>query len=289
MARIRTIKPEFFTSADILRLTPLARLFYVSLWCEADREGYLPWNPETLKYRYLPKDQIDIETLAAELLESELIVILIGDDEREYAHIPSFKMHQVINNREAPSVLDARVKGACARVKAEGREGRKGKEGKEGKGTSPALPPDAEGGDEKSPKTRKRHGSDNDHKAARWMFELVQTVNATAKEPNYDHWADDIRLMREIDGRKHEEICELFGWAKQDAFWSPNIQSPAKLREKWDTLFEKRTSPVRAGTAVPNQKFHFGGVDRSGDRAAMDESMRRNNIIVPTGDDPIEI
>jgi hypothetical protein len=39
MARIRTIKPEFFTSEDIVSLTPLARLFYVSLWCEADREA----------------------------------------------------------------------------------------------------------------------------------------------------------------------------------------------------------------------------------------------------------
>lgn len=44
MARIRTIKPEFFTSEDIVSLSPLARLFYVSLWCEADREGRLDWR-----------------------------------------------------------------------------------------------------------------------------------------------------------------------------------------------------------------------------------------------------
>ena len=45
MARIRTIKPEFFTSDDICALSPLARLLYVGLWCEADREGRLVWTP----------------------------------------------------------------------------------------------------------------------------------------------------------------------------------------------------------------------------------------------------
>ena len=54
MARIRTIKPEFFTSEDIVGMTPLARLFYVALWCESDREGRLEWKPNTFKLRYLP-------------------------------------------------------------------------------------------------------------------------------------------------------------------------------------------------------------------------------------------
>ena len=54
MARIRTLKPEFFTSKDIVRMTPLARLVYQALWCEADRDGRLVWDPETLKLRYFP-------------------------------------------------------------------------------------------------------------------------------------------------------------------------------------------------------------------------------------------
>ena len=45
MARIRTIKPEFFTSEDIVALSPLARLLFIALWCEADREGRLVWKP----------------------------------------------------------------------------------------------------------------------------------------------------------------------------------------------------------------------------------------------------
>lgn len=133
MARIRTIKPEFFTSSDILSLTPLARLFYVSLWCEADREGLLKWDPDTLKFRYFPKDKIEIESLGNELRAQGLIEILVGTDGKEYAEIPSFKNHQIINNRESDSILISRVKEASPRVQAEGKEGRERK-GKEGKG-----------------------------------------------------------------------------------------------------------------------------------------------------------
>lgn len=144
MARIRTIKPEFFTSSDILSLTPLARLFYVSLWCEADREGLLSWNTETLKFRYFPKDKVDIENLAAELIEQKLINVLVGDDGREYAEIPSFKSHQVINNRESDSILLSRVKVASPRVQAEGRKEGKGREGNtRGVTASPRFDPKA--------------------------------------------------------------------------------------------------------------------------------------------------
>lgn len=138
MARIRTIKPEFFTSEDIVSMTPLARLFYVSLWCEADREGRLAWKPRTLKMRYLPGDDCSIDELSAELIDSGLIVIYTVDG-KEFAEIPGFVRHQVINNRESESVIPPRVDDASgtrqARVKAEGKEGREGK-GKEGKDAS---------------------------------------------------------------------------------------------------------------------------------------------------------
>lgn len=133
MARIRTIKPEFFTSEDIVSMTPLARIFYVSLWCESDREGRLEWKPITFKMRYLPGDSCDVSELAKELIDRGLIVLYTADG-KQYAEIPTFTEHQVINNREAASTHPAREKNAKAtrapRVKGEGK-GRKGMEGKE--------------------------------------------------------------------------------------------------------------------------------------------------------------
>lgn len=149
MARIRTIKPEFFTSEDIVSLTPLARVFYIALWCEADRAGRLDWKPGTLKMRYLPGDNCDINTLAQELIDAGLIALYEVDGKR-YAEIPTFTTHQVINNRESESTRPARNFDASSRVKAEGKEGREGKgkeeEGKEGEAPrkrsaqTPAIP-----------------------------------------------------------------------------------------------------------------------------------------------------
>lgn len=149
MARIRTIKPEFFTSEDIVSLMPLARLFYVALWCEADREGRFEWKPKTFKLRYLPGDDCDVSSLAEELFEAGLVETYEHNG-KTFAQIPSFTRHQVINNRESESVIPSKADDACTtrepRVKAEGKEGREGKEGKgkEGKGVDRAtrLPSD---------------------------------------------------------------------------------------------------------------------------------------------------
>lgn len=112
--------------------------------------------------------------------------------------------------------------------------------GRWGDGGGASAPP--------SPKPRKNHGTDDDHKAAHWMFERLREVNATAKEPGWDKWANEIRLMREQDGRGHREMCELFSWVQRDPFWSANVMSPSKLREKWDQLAANRE---RARSAAP--------------------------------------
>lgn len=136
MARIRTIKPEFFTSEDIVSLSPLARLLYVALWCEADKEGRMVWKPKTFKMRYLPADDCDINALCDEIVGAGL-VRLYGD---LYAVIPAFKSHQHINPRETPSQLPepdaiatrrSRVNHASARD-SDAQGGREGK-GKEEK------------------------------------------------------------------------------------------------------------------------------------------------------------
>ena len=143
MARIRTIKPEFFTSEDICGLSPMARLLYIALWCEADREGRLSWKPRTFKLRYFPADDCDIDALAREIVASGL-VIPYGD---ALAYIPQFQKHQHVNPRESASTLpeppvsnaSARVTDASARV-TDAQGGREGK-GKEGKDKSPPNPP----------------------------------------------------------------------------------------------------------------------------------------------------
>lgn len=146
MGRIRTIKPEFFTSEDIVSLSPMARLLYIATWCEADKEGRLEWKLGTFKLRYFPGDNCDMESLADELTSSGLVV-LYGE---KYAVIPKFRDHQHINPRETDSKLpdpdakttrEPRVSTRQTRDSDAqgGREG-KGKEGTRVKSRATSIP-----------------------------------------------------------------------------------------------------------------------------------------------------
>jgi hypothetical protein len=137
VARIRTIKPEFFTSEDVVALSAFARLLYIALWCEADKEGRLVWRPKTFKMRYFPADAVDIDALCGELTSIGLVV-LYGEG---HAHIPTFTVHQHINPRETASKLPdpgARAPRVTTRQTpvTDAQGGREGK-GKEGSSSEP--------------------------------------------------------------------------------------------------------------------------------------------------------
>lgn len=132
MARIRTIKPEFFTSESIVSLSPFARLLYIALWCEADREGRMKWKPNTFKMRYLPADNVDISELCEELIQAG-VVVCYGDS---LAYIPKFSAHQHINPRETASSLPDPLEKVTRRYASSTRAARDSdvQGGREGKG-----------------------------------------------------------------------------------------------------------------------------------------------------------
>lgn len=93
-----------------------------------------------------------------------------------------------------------------------------------------------------------------DLELARWMFDLVLALHPKHKPPNWRRWCREIRLMRERDARTPEQIAVLFRWANGHAFWSANILSPGKLREKWDKLVIQRkreNGDLRPGQQPP--------------------------------------
>lgn len=89
-------------------------------------------------------------------------------------------------------------------------------------------------------------GTPEDLQCAEWIFNRIKKLYEKAaetdgevsrpKDPNWNAWANEIRLMRTIDGRTHRQICDLFKRVQSDPFWCRNILSPSKLREKWDDL-----------------------------------------------------
>lgn len=75
-----------------------------------------------------------------------------------------------------------------------------------------------------------------DINGAKYLFELIKGNNPKQKEPNFDSWANEFRLMRERDNREPQEIKDVIDWCQADPFWQGNILSPKKLREKFDQL-----------------------------------------------------
>jgi len=148
MARIRTIKPDFFRhhalySLEIETGFPL-RVAFAGLWTAADREGRFRWIPEELKLDCLPYDNLDFSRVL-DALTTRGFIVKYASNGQWFGWDSSFCRHQVVNNREkgsvlpqppeepSPSTRDPRVEDACPTpldldpVEGKGKEG-KGKE-----------------------------------------------------------------------------------------------------------------------------------------------------------------
>ncbi len=123
MARIRTIKPEFWTDEKVVELSFPARLLFIGLWNFADDAGRLVHSPKRMKMQIFPSDSVEIEKLVQELVDQELVEIYtVGKD--SILWIPTFLEHQKID-RPTPSKLPASPRensssaGARVQVKTE--------------------------------------------------------------------------------------------------------------------------------------------------------------------------
>lgn len=91
--------------------------------------------------------------------------------------------------------------------------------------------------DKKKKEKSSRHKFETcDINGAKYLFEKIKVNNPKQKEPNFNNWANEFRLMRERDNREPQEIKDVIDWCQADPFWQGNILSPRKLREKFDQL-----------------------------------------------------
>lgn len=157
MARIRTIKPEFFLHEglyDLEKATGLPiRISFAGLFCQADREGRFRWQPRRLKSQIIPYDEVDFSRVL-DALGTRGFIVKYASNGDDFGFIPTFLRHQIINNRESQSDLPEptassfvndtstrapRVPHACSTESQSCAGERKGKErkGKEGDSSKP--------------------------------------------------------------------------------------------------------------------------------------------------------
>lgn len=78
MARIRTIKPEFWIDEKVVDLSFPARLLFVGMWNFADDQGFVDYKPRRIKMQIFPADEVDIQSLINELLTAGRVVAHIA-------------------------------------------------------------------------------------------------------------------------------------------------------------------------------------------------------------------
>ena len=95
-------------------------------------------------------------------------------------------------------------------------------------------------------KTKYKFNDEQMHLTRILIEKIEKNFPNLIKEPNIEQWANDIRLMNETDGVNIELIECIINWVHggeiqgkkvpENSFWSKNIRSAGKLREKRETL-----------------------------------------------------
>ena len=229
MARIRTIKPDFFRheglfEAEQSSALPL-RVAFAGLFTAADREGRFVWAPRALKLDCLPYDEIDFEQVLNALFEHGFIV-KYEIDGKTYGCIPSWKSHQHVNIREASSTIpDASGACTCAHVTARG-EG-KGREGK-GKEIVPSLRSDDDSVSREAPPPTESP------KEAAEKYEFESGVICLNKK-DFDAWE---KAFSYLDLRA--ELTQLASWAQHQKNWFSAVSGAlAKRNREQKTIADK--------------------------------------------------
>lgn len=106
MARIRTVKPEFWQDDDLAEVSEPAVLVAVGLLNHSDDEGFFKSNPKLIKSVVFPlrEPSVSIHDILIELSNIGYITLYIGIDGKKYGCVNGFTKHQKIN-RPTPSKI----------------------------------------------------------------------------------------------------------------------------------------------------------------------------------------
>ncbi|MFF0736829.1 hypothetical protein ACFYVK_35110 [Streptomyces chartreusis] len=249
MARIRSIKPEFFTSLTIADLPLSARLTFIGLWTYVDDNGVGPADPRLIRAAIWPLEETpDILQRTREDLQSlqaARLITLYEASGRPLVMVNSWAEHQKVSHPRKPRfpALDelpqcrdqdssatpedsqsppedrqSALEDDAPEQGAGSREQGKGIEGNSEAATSDESPP------------RPDVERVCEHLAA------VIEKGGGKKQRISKTWRNDVRLLLDVDGVTPEQAITAIDWAHADDFWNAHILSPGKLRAKYETL-----------------------------------------------------
>lgn len=249
MARIRSIKPEFFTSLTIADLPLSARLTFIGLWTYVDDNGVGPADPRLIRAAIWPleEDPDILQRTREDLrrLQEARLITLFEASGRSLVFVDGWDEHQKVSHprkprfplpwevrqapdqdssgspedyRSAPEDCESLPEDDALEQGAGSREQGKGIEADSEADASKATPP------------RPDVERVCEHLAA------VIEKGGGKKQRISKTWRNDVRLLLDVDGVTPEQAITAIDWAHADDFWNAHILSPGKLRTKYETL-----------------------------------------------------
>lgn len=99
MARIRSIKPDFFASEDVSVLPMRARLTWIGLWTHCDDHGRTKDNAKLIKAAVWPLDNVNLREIEEDLavLADHGRIVRYQVDGKPYLAVVNWHAHQAIN------------------------------------------------------------------------------------------------------------------------------------------------------------------------------------------------
>lgn len=263
MARIRTIKPEFFTSLTIADLTPEQRLTFIGLWTHVDDEGRCVDDARLIKAAVWPLDDrtaADVEADLKALTESSLIARYTLT-RKSYITVSGWREHQRINRptksrypapeqgesapEPAPTCGDENSPNTHAQLTEDSPQERNREQGKEqgtgNKNTSSATAP-------RTPDPAPDR--DDVERLCQHLADRIEQ-NGSKRPSITKSWRTAARLLLDKDGRTEDQVHGCIDWCQDSDFWRSNVLSMPKLREKYDTLRLQATRPAPGSNVVP--------------------------------------
>lgn len=260
MARIRTIKPEFWTDEDMSEVSEAACLLAIGLLNYADDEGYFNANPKLIKAAIFPirEQSGSIPVLLRELSSVGYISLFSGHDGKIYGLVNNFAKHQVINKAKKSIIRDLCVLpyeyGTDTEQLPSGRE----RKGKEWKGKPPLI-----GDEQNSPVDNSAGGGEPDPDANNAMlngYVAPGGMDEFGKFQMRDNWKPDPQFIQRaaLWGITLKTDITPFELAEFITYWK--AEGKAFHHDQWQQKLARSVQQSRARPVAQQKRRDINDV-----------------------------
>ena len=301
MARIRTLKPEFWDSPSTAQADLAVRLTFMAMWNWADDSGHGTANVKELEAFVFPNDEVAElprrssrnsaalwPNFAAVLHEVAEVygVVFYKVKGRPYYRIPSFNEHQAKHYRkesrypqpEEGEIIDVTSGYAISSTGQTEAQDPVNVGSSRNSGTSSrdsGIGTGEQGNRGTGEQSLSSHvASDDDGKsnnpAEKYPDHVIELCDHLAEHIKANgnrvgkvgvHWWQAMDRLIRLDDYTPDQVRQVIDWSQQDEFWQGNILSAKKLREKFDQL--KTRMFAERNKVTPPQQFQSAAERRA--------------------------